>query len=525
MILLNKFSEGIPHYKEGAVVPIVGAVAGVAGTVSQISAQNKAANAQEASLTAQAKSSSMNTKARLLEIERQRMFAESQSKLDEIGRNQARAFEVNESAIARGQLSLARQQALLNEEAQNLFTQREEDINLGKVDQAETARKVQTGIAGRQIADQNTLQRLGNKMQFQQGMLGTELGYGQQLFNIEGQREGDIRQANQQNIAAQQQAAQAFESLASDFETAGRQQDMALRQQAAQRAQLAFQGGNLSASDQALMGRNIEDLATDLVSRTKRVGRSADSISQNVELQDALRDYLVGTAERSADMSERGAGGERLLARTSLMNQRGLNEFSRKEQAALARLGLRSQNLTARQQEALQRFGITAGADNQEALARLAAIEELGQLDMDESALDLLDAAQENRFAIAKQQQMLNEEFADTALSSQRLTTQQAGAAQQAMIAAQKSAIQRPGFLSIAGRLGQAGIGAYNAISGMNQPTPTMQPTNPFASTSFGYSGYNPGFLSGGGGSYNAFNTSGSGNYSFASNVNLGGGF
>lgn len=498
----------------GAVVPIVGAVAGVAGTVSTINSQNRAASAQADALSAQSQSSKVNLQARLLEIERQRMFAETQSKLDEIGRNQARAFEVNENAIARGQLSLAQQQALLNEQAQEVFRDRKTDTALAGVDQSQTSRQVQTGIAGRQIEGQNASQFLGSQGQFQQDILGNTLGYGQQLYNIEGQREGQILSANQQNISAQQQAAQAFEALSADFETAGRQQDQALRQQAAQQAQLAYQGGNLSSSDQALLGRNVQDLATDLVSRTKRAGRSVDSISQNAEMQSALRDYLVGTAERNAGLSRDVAGSERTLARTSLFNRRGLEEFSRKEQLQLARLGLRAQNLTASQQEALQRFGIKAGAQNEESLARLAAIEELGGLEMDEAALDLLAAAQENRFDVQKQQQRLNEEFADTALSSQRLTTQAAGAAEQQMIAAQRGAIQRPGFLSSAARLAQAGIGAYDAIRGMNQPQPqpTVQATNPFA-----YSGVNTtstaGFLSG------------KANYSFANNVNVGGGF
>jgi hypothetical protein len=445
------------------------------------------------------------------------MYAQTQSRLDKISREQSRAFEENELGLQRAQIKMQQEQALLNETAQDLMLQQQGQVQREEAQSQRAQLNAQTSLQNQKTKSQLRQANLQRRAESQTALGQNQLQLEQQRLDIEGQRQGQLNQANQQQIAAESQAAQAMGQIAADFEQAGVQQNQVLRQQAAQAVQLAAMSGNLSMSDRALLDRNVDDLSQDLVSRVRQSGRAIDDINSNVELQRALGDYLTAQAESRAQVAGSQAETQFGINRNQILNQRDLSKMQTDDAASLAFLQSHANRTFGRQGSYLRQLLGQQDLQRQGTLGDIALTEELGRTQEDLAALDVLEAAQRNRYSIADEQQALNEQFYDTALSSQRLATQTAGAAEQAALQSRLQGVRGAGFLSSASQLAQAGMGVYSAFQGMNRQQPQVQPTNPFYSSN-AQPITNPGFLSG-----SAYTNAG--NYQFDNSINVGGGY
>ena len=84
----------------GAAIPVVGAVVGAASTVSQISASKKQAQAQADAIGAQQEATYQNTQLRLIELQRQKQYAQHLATIDDAKRAQVKLQDDAELSVA-----------------------------------------------------------------------------------------------------------------------------------------------------------------------------------------------------------------------------------------------------------------------------------------------------------------------------------------------------------------------------------------------------------------------------------------
>ncbi|MGH2413800.1 MAG: hypothetical protein ACRDEA_08965, partial [Microcystaceae cyanobacterium] len=395
----------------GAAIPVVGAVTGTIGTLAGISQQNKAASAQDAANAAQQEASLQNMQMRLQELERQKMFTQFSSQIDEAARRQERAFQIQDNKLQQKQY-----------EIQNTLQNFNFDAQRQGLEQQKIAQNTQLDEAG--------LQNLASSQN--------------DLFGIDQQYGGAIVNANQQYAGAEAQGGQEAQQVAYGLQDSAMSQEQAIRQMAAQRAGLIGQGetGMASRSDQAQLSGGAANLVNQGNTQNKRALSALDMINMNANMAGNYRDFATNSA--------------------------ALNRGQQVNQSQQQFLANDRQMQTQKLQTAMQYGQDVLGLSLDQMLQN-------NQIREGMQSLGLLDQAQTNRYDLENMQSKLNQQFYDTQATANRASVQIAGGSELAALQAQRSSIQRPGALSILGSLAQGGQSIYNTLnsgrSSSYQPT------------------------------------------------------
>ena len=449
----------------GAVVPIVGAVVGTASAVSSISSQNKQAKAQREAIDAQAANSEANTALRLIEIEKQKLYAQSQTQIDNMARLNAREVQRAQNQLTQAQLDLQIQQAQLQQQTQSQIIGQNRDTQLQQLDVGDFTNQAQGQLTREAARNQFAVGEAKDVISTREGLQSSILSQNQALLDIEKQRSNSIVSANAQQIAAQEQATQILEGLATDFRQLERQQDRALDQQAAVAVQLAAQTGSPnSLSDQALLSANTNELSQDLVEATRQAGRTIGSVNNSLDMQSALREYLIKRANVTSGTQTAVANAQSVLQRESLFNNFSVNQTQRKQQLQQQLAGSNIQQTAQGQVNQIQRTGIQNQASQQQKLLDIQADAIVQTSQVDKNALEILKSAQANKFQLENEMSNLNNRFSDIALNSQKISAQVAGQSELNSLQAQRASITSPGALGTIGAITQGASAIYNGF-------------------------------------------------------------
>lgn len=477
----------------GAAIPIIGAVAGAAGTVANISAQQKQAQAQREAIDSQQKAIESNTNLRLIDLERQKLYAQYLAQIDEARRAQLKQQDDAELQVARMKDEMQLNQVgKQNEESYALGMQRNEGMSrlagmqnesnlaignaqlgnqyeigslMGEADAQSMQNQLNLDYQGQvgnsEIGKQNAfLQSLGIDAQAAQARFGKQ----QEAFNVESQ-------ATQQGTQALMQVANAFINQRNQ----GKQN--AKGRAAAQAMMAGLGGGNDSRSMGALMEESLgQDLDT-FIQTVMQGGRAAESAIAQVGLAGNQADILRQLGGILGDSLSSQAEGTRGIAGATAGLQQ--TELSNKMQTATGDLAYKKQlnNLNLRDQYVLNQLALKdqatltgMGNDEQYTLNKLAL-----QSAMADNRLNVNDARQLNKigydaytsardmqFGIEQAQTELNKQFYDANLSSAATTIKSSASSELQNLRAARSSISSPGLLSYA----SAGLGAYQAIGG-----------------------------------------------------------
>lgn len=198
-------------------VGIVGAVVGAASAASSISQQNSAAASQKEALSNQAKLNQQSIALQLYDLERQRLYADQQSQLDQVSRGLSRQVEMQQNQLQRNELVQQGRQSGAEYDVQR-------QLNRSQLQQQTAQNQVQYDQQGRVI--QGQLGQVGAQANAQQ------LNFGGQMAGI------DANQMTESaNLQAQRQQAD------STTRAAGIQSNYALGQQQGEIAGQAEQAG------------------------------------------------------------------------------------------------------------------------------------------------------------------------------------------------------------------------------------------------------------------------------------------
>lgn len=484
-----------------AAVPVVSAVVGTASAVSGIAAQNKQARQQQEALEAQIANSETNTALRLIEIERQKIFAQAQNQINEMSRQNASAVRQAQDAIQEANMNLQAQQNLQNADAATFLNNQQSNTQQAQLNQQGFANQAQNQLAGMQAdvglrMQQNQAnaqfglaqQAAGNDFTNQMSQIQQQQAQG--LLNVQQGQNQAILGANQQQLQADQQAAQVLDQLATEFENASRQQTNQLRQQAITQAQLRSQTGSLnSLSDQAFMGNAEGELQLDAMARAAQGSSTIANLNNNLELQDALRRYSINQANRQANTARQNIPLQSQLQRLSLLQQlddrstqaniqRDLSLQSASVQNALAKRGIDVNRLSQQQAQQLQQQLLTNQQLQQQMLIDMDRLENSYEDNITANTFGMVQQAGKASEALQKEMESLNSQFSEIALNSSAGAAQLAGNAELAALRAQQANVNKPGFLNTLGTLTQ-GASAITA-SLPNTAKGNATPSNPF---------------------------------------------
>lgn len=449
----------------GAAVPVAAAVIGTAATVKSVADQNSAAKRQQEALDAQANASQQNTALRLLELEKQKLYAQSQIQIDNMARLNAREVQRAEMSLNEQQLALQEQQAQAEAQAQILMSNQGLSNNLQGLDIQDFATQESANLQRTQAQNQAAIQERISVDTTRSQLQSSLLSQNQGLIDIQRNRGNTIIGANAEMLAKQEQAAQLMDNLAADFKQADRQRKQQLDQQASLAVQLAAQtGSSNSLSDKALLASNLGEIEQDTIDRQVSGSRTIDNINSSVELQEALQQYLIGRANRDAvtQTAVNTAGG--VLQREGLFNNFATDQFATQSQLQNALAGINLNEQTQLGMSGIQREQLHQGAFQEQMLSERDRAMTLGQLGVARNSMELARQAQENKFKLENEMANLNERFANIALNSQRMSAEVAGQAELASLTAQRNSVTSPGFLGTAGALAQGASTIYNGF-------------------------------------------------------------
>jgi len=449
----------------GAIVPVVGAVVGLASTAKSISNQNKQAQSQRAAIDAQQQASAQNTALRLNEIERQKLFARSQTQIDNLARLNAREVERAETALSRQELALQEQTANAELAIQQQMSQQRLGSQNAQLDLQQFGANQQAQLnrnsAQNAFATTQARQTDNTRLQLQSSVLNQN----QSLLDIERQRGNSVIGANQQQIAAQEQATQVLQGVASQARQFDRGVDDALRQQASMAIQLAAATGSAnSLSDKALLANNLNDLSQDAQDFRVDANQQIGNVESSLNMQTSMRDYLLRQANQ--DAATRGAVtlGQGALQREGLFNSFSINQFANQAQLESTLAGINLSSQLGNQGNQLQRSQLSNQEQQTMALAQLDNTTTAGNIQQGRQGLDVLQSAQENKFKLGNEMATVNDRFADMDLNSQRVSAEVAGSSEINSLKAQRNSVQSPGFLGTVGQVASAGAGIYNGF-------------------------------------------------------------
>lgn len=449
----------------GAVVPVVGAVVGTVSAVSSISSQNRQAQAQRDAIDAQAANSETSTALRLIEIEKQKLYAQSQTQIDNMARLNAREVQRAQNQLTEQQLNLQIQQAQLEQQAQTEIIGQQRDTQLEQLNVSDFSNEAQAGLSRDAARNQAVIGEARDIIGTRQGLQSSVLAQNQALFDIEQQRANSIVSANAQQIAAQEQATQILNGLATDFRNLERQQDRALDQQAAVAVQLAAQTGSPnSLSDRALLDANTNELSQDLVDATVDAGRTIGSVNRSLDMQSALREYLIKRANVTSGVNTAVTNAQSVLQRESLFDNFRVNQTQREQQLQQSLAGIDIQSTAQGQSNQIARTNVQNQAAQQQGLVDIQANTLANAANVDKNALEILKSAQQNKFRLENEMSSLNNRFSDIALNSQKVSAQVSGQAELNALQAQRASVTSPGALGTIGALAQGASSIYNGF-------------------------------------------------------------
>lgn len=448
-----------------AAIPVAAAVVGTAATVKSVADQNAAAKRQQEALDAQAQASQQNTALRLLELEKQKIYAQSQMQIDNMARLNAREVQRAEMSLNEQQLRLQEQQLIAEAQAQVEMSKQGLSNQIQGLDVQDFATQQSADLQRGQAQNQSAIQEARNVYNTRSQLQSSVLSQNQSLIDVERNRSNSIIGANAEMIAKQEQAAQILNSLAADYRQANRQQDRQLDQQASIAVQLAAQTGSAnSLSDRALLASNLNEIDQDTIDRTVTANRTVDSVNNSVEMQQALQDYLIGRANNDAVVQRSVSNASGVLQREGLFNNFRIDQFANQSQLQNALSGINLNEQTALSQSGIQREAAQQGAFQQQMLALRDRDIGIRDVHTGLNGLEIARKAQENKFRLENEMSNLNDRFANIALNSQRLSTQVAGEAELNSLNAQRNSITSPGFLGTAGALAQGASSIYNGF-------------------------------------------------------------
>jgi hypothetical protein len=133
--------------------------------------------------------------------------------------------------------------------------------------------------------------------------------------------------------------------------------------------------------------------------------------------------------------------------------------------------------LTAAQSYALEKLNLDSNMLLSLDLNNINTVQQLSQAGVDEQALNVLKLTQENTLRLQNEQDELNRNFSQLALTGQGQSIMQQSQAANQALNAQKSSIKSPGALGLLTAGVGAGYNIYNAVKGTQA---NIQPTNPF---------------------------------------------
>lgn len=449
----------------GAVIPIVGAVVGTASAVSSISKQNKQAKEQKRAIQAQEEASAANTAMRLEEIERQKLYSKSQIQIDNLARLNAREVERAETRLQQQELAL--QEQYLNAERQAVEQMTGQDLQnqLGSLDVQGFANQQQGMLASESAQNQFAANQARDSSNTRLSLQGSILNQNQGMLDIERARGNSIIGANQQQIAAQEQATQLLQGVAQQTRQFDRQTDQRLRQQASMAIQLAAQTGSAnSLSDQALLMANVNDISQDTQDIRMDSNQQIGNVEQSLAMQGAMRDFQINRANQDAATQGSVNIAQGTLQREGLFDGFSINQFANNAQLqnTLANINLGQQ--TSSQMQGIQRQDLHNKTYQERLLAELNRTMGQGQIAQERAGMETLQQAQENKYQLENEMANVNERFSELALNSSKVSAEVAGKSELASLQAQRRGVQSPGFLGTAGALASGAAGIYNGF-------------------------------------------------------------
>lgn len=471
----------------GAAVPIVGAVVGTASAVSQISASNKAAKQQSQALLAQEKSAQSNLALRLQEIERQRLYAQYASQLNELSRLSNLSYQQNEDAMTRQEINMNTgmqvQQALMNENLQYMqgntqlasLNQQRGQADMNRNMQL-TADQQQQRLARGQFGAQELGQQMadaGQLSQFNaQERLQMDSAMNQLIGNFTNQQVAAGNQAVQ-NAAAQAEGMAQFRELGQAAEVEGRQ----LRTQEAQARQgLSARGfAGQSMSDRRVADQLQNEGIRNALQRQQILNEGRSTLQANRELGDALVGFSRNESQRALVQGTRQTLTGQAINRAGLNQQLALNAYGRDvgrtgfeaEQelgSFLSNYGYQAGVLADAQNAAIQQNQVWQANELAKGQSEYAILQAVLDAGLEHQAMDILQQARVQNHQLQNAAAALNQTFTDEAFSQQAFSTVNSGNAQIAALQAQRGSISSPGLLGYAGALAQGGMGIRQAL-------------------------------------------------------------
>lgn len=452
-------------------VGIVGAVVGAASAASSISQQNSAAASQKEALSNQAKLNQQSIALQLYDLERQRLYADQQSQLDQVSRGLSRQVEMQQNQLQRNELVQQGRQSGAEYDVQR-------QLNRSQLQQQTAQNQVQYDQQGRVI--QGQLGQVGAQANAQQlnfggQMAGIDANQMTESANLQAQRQQADSTTRAAGIQSNYALGQQQGEIAGQAEQAGKQLSQNMGQLEGARAAAYGQGG-LSTASQALLNRNMAEAVVGQQTFNQEANRQTQLLDQQQRLEETVRNNTLERNQAQEDFGQavldEQSGRQRNVLSGNYAIDRMLNQN--------ARQGLNIQNQERGYGRDLANAVARGEFNNSNASAELAR--NVGQRDRNEArqSLNIDRQVTRNQFNLGEAQSRLQQQFFDTALTTQRLSTSLAGQEQLNALRAQRGAIQSPGALGMLGALAQGGANIYGAVQGMRQSQQPVQPTNPY---------------------------------------------
>jgi hypothetical protein len=445
-----------------AAVPVIGVAVGAASTVAGVAQANSQAEAQRQSIESQKQLNSIDTQMRLNEIERQKMYVNQQAQLAQASRAQDAYIQQAQIALERQALDQSRKEAELNQALQQTLISQQ-----GGADAFRLLQQYQTEGMGRQLDVSQA--RMSGDLQYLSDSALNQLSTNNQLYGATAQLRGQMADIQNAEVSQMQSTNSQLQEIADAYKQASKETRAYLRQRAQNLVGLSV-NGVASESDRALlasMDKDVLDAATD---RILRGNQSEDIIKASEQYVRNMLGVQRQAAQTGYDVSMAGIQGESTIKQTGLDLGKDLSDTQLQLRNALA-------GLTAAQSYALEKLNLDSNMLLSLDLNNINTVQQLSQAGVDEQALNVLKLTQENTLRLQNEQDELNRNFSQLALTGQGQSIMQQSQAANQALNAQKSSIKSPGALGLLTAGVGAGYNIYNAVKGTQA---NIQPTNPF---------------------------------------------
>lgn len=437
----------------------IGTLANVVGIVNQ----NKAAGAQRDALEASANAADTETQIRLAEIESQKLYLNQLLSLQNLARSQEQTLTMHQNQLQQNALDQAITQESLNQQANDLLTQR--GFEFANQELVNRRFREQQQLQAQDILSQNQ-----RNVNFFGESAGLQLTEASQLGGLASQLRDRINAIETRKVGVQEEVLGQLQQIAQEYRTATEQERQNLRNQAAAAVSLSTRTGGLSQSDKALLAEQDSRLIHQALDRAFQAGRIPELLAQAEQFQLQQLDDQANRARTDFARNRELLNQNIATQQTTLLGRKNLEDTA-------ADLATNLQGLSQDQAGELQRAGINLDALLDINLNDIGTQERLTQLGIDRTGLEALKTIQANTFALSDATDRLNQQFGNLGLTAQGAAIGAAGAAQRESLLAARAGVTSPGALGVLSAL----AGGAGTISGiLSSRRQQQQQTNRF---------------------------------------------